>query len=348
MMDKLALIMAAGEGTRMRSDTPKVLHQVCGLPMLEHVLRALGDVCGEQFVIVGHNKNKVMDAYHGKVEFIEQVPGGWGTGYAVRCAEGVLKGRRGVVLVTAGDMPLVRTETFARLVAEVESGKHAAALQTDQVDNPFGYGRIVRENGKVTGIVEQKDLAPDQLNIKEINASVYCFDIEALLWALPQLDNKNSANEYYLTDVIGILHKGGYAMTTVPVLEKAECMGVNDRVQLAAADAEMRKRINMKHMREGVTMLDPSRVYIQPDVSIGKDTIIHPGCEIGKGSVIGEKCVLRAGCQVAFSTVGEGSVIGNSLVKNATVGANVRMEHAVVRGAVIADGATVEPFTVVE
>ena len=348
MMDKLALVMAAGEGTRMRSDMPKVLHQVCGLPMLEHVLRALDGVCRDQYVIVGHNKNKVIDAYHSKVEFIEQVAGGWGTGWAIRCCEHVLKGKKGVVLVTAGDMPLLLPETFARLMSEVESGKYKAALLTDLVDNPFGYGRIVRENGKVCGIVEQKDLKPDQLNIREINASVYCFDIEALLWALPQLNDKNSANEYYLTDVIGILAKNGYAVTTVPVLEKAECMGVNDRVQLAAADAEMRKRINTKHMREGVTMLDPSRVYIQPDVSIGRDTIIHPGCEIGMGSVIGEKCVLRAGCQIAFSTVGEGSVIGNSLVKNATLGANVRMEHAVVRGATVADGAVIEPFTVVE
>ncbi len=349
MMDKLALIMAAGEGTRMRSaDTPKVLHQVCGLPMLEHVLRSLGSVCSEQFVIVGHNKNKVIDAYHSKVGFIEQVAGGWGTGWAIRCCEHVLRGRRGVVLITAGDMPLVRTETFARLVAEVESGKYAAALLTDLVDNPFGYGRIVREGGKVTGIVEQKDLAPDQLNIREINASVYAFDIEALLWALPQLTNKNSANEYYLTDVIALLHKGGYQMTSVPVLEKAECMGVNDRVQLSAADAEMRRRINVKHMREGVTMLDPSRVYIQPDVTIGRDTIIHPGCEIGKGSIIGEKCVLHAGCQIAFSTIGEGCVIGNSLIKNAALGAGVRVEHAVIRGANVPDNAVVEPFTVVE
>lgn len=134
----------------------------------------------------------------------------------------------------------------------------------------------------------------------------------------------------------------------MPVLEKSECMGINDRVQLAAADREMRQRINQKHMRDGVTMLDPTRVYIQPDVSIGQDTIIHPGCEIGMGSVIGEKCVLRAGCQIAFSTVGTGCVIGNSLVKNATLGDNVRMEHAVVRGATVADNTVIEPFTVVE
>lgn len=347
-MDKLALIMAAGEGTRMRSDMPKVLHQVCGLPMLEHVLRSLGCVCSEQYVIVGHNKNKVIEAYHSKVDFIDQLPGGWGTGWAIRCCEGILKNKKGVVLITAGDMPLVRAETFARLMNEVESGKYAAALLTDQVDNPFGYGRIVRENGRVVGIVEQKDLSPDQLTIREINASVYCFNIEVLLQALPLLDNKNSANEYYLTDVIGILARKGHAVTTVPVLDKSECMGVNDRVQLAAADAEMRGRINTKHMREGVTMIDPSRVYIQPDVRIGKDTIIHPGCEIGKGSVVGEKCVLRADCQIAFSTVGDGCVIGNSLIKNAAVGANVRMEHAVVRNTTIADGTVVEPFSVVE
>lgn len=348
MMDKLALIMAAGEGTRMRSNTPKVLHQICGLPMVEHVLRALSGVCAEQYMIVGYNKGKVMDACHGRVGFIEQTSDGWGTGHAVRCAMKVLEGRKGAVLVTAGDMPLVRTETFARLMSEVESGHYAAALLTDRMDHPFGYGRIVRENGRVTRIVEQKDLSPDQLVINEVNASVYCFDIDALMWALPQLNNKNNANEYYLTDVIGLLSGGGYAITTVPVLDKSECMGVNDRVQLAAADSEMRTRINQKHMREGVTMLDPTRVYIQPDVSIGRDTIIHPGCEIGKGSVIGEKCVLRAGCQIAFSTVGEGCVLGNSLIKNATLGAGVRMEHAVVRGATVADNAVIEPFTIVE
>ncbi len=244
MADKLALVMAAGAGTRMNSDLPKVLHKVCGVPMLGHVLNALNDVCSEHFVIVNHKKEEVISAYEGKTRFIEQVAGGWGTGWAITCCMDELKKHKGMVIVTAGDMPLVRSETFARLVSEVENNHYAASLLIDTIDNPFGYGRIVRDGGKVAGIVEQKDLTEDQLSIREINASVYCFDIDALLWALPQLNNKNSANEYYLTDVIGILYKGGYAVTAVPVEDKAECMGVNNRQQLADAEREMLARTN--------------------------------------------------------------------------------------------------------
>ena len=345
-MDKIALIMAAGEGTRMKSNTPKTLHEICGIPMVEHVMRALDPVCKEQVMIVGFGKEKVMAAYRGRVQFVEQKGDGWGTGFAIKCASPVLEGRHGVAIVSAGDMPLVLPETFARLAQTVESGEAAAAILTMQVDAPFGYGRIVREEGKVARIVEQKDLTPEQQGIREINSSVYAFDIDALLWALPQLTNDNHAHEYYLTDVIGLLYQGGYRVTTVPVIEQAECMGINDRVQLAAADREMRRRINNKHLREGVTMIDPERVYIQPGVSIGRDTIIHPGCEIGMGSVIGEKCVLRAGCQIAFSQVGEGCQLGNTLVKNAVLGEGVRAEHAVIRDAKVPAGASVAPFTV--
>ena len=347
-MEKIALIMAAGEGTRMKSATPKTLHEICGVPMLEHVMRAIEPVCKEQAVIVGYGKEKVIAAYKGRVQFVEQKGDGWGTGFAIKCAAPLLEGRHGVALISAGDMPLVLSETFERLVSTVERGEASAAILTMQVDQPFGYGRIVRENGKVSAIVEQKDLTPEQQGIREINSSVYAFDIDALLWALPQLTNDNHAHEYYLTDVISLLHKGGYGVTTVPVIEQAECMGINDRVQLAQADREMRRRINNKHLREGVTMIDPSRVYIQPGVSIGRDTVIHPGCEIGSGCVIGERCVLRAGCQIAFSHVGAGSQIGNSLIKHSTIGSCVRMEHAVVENARVEDGRVIEPFTVIK
>lgn len=347
-MDKIALIMAAGEGTRMKSALPKTLHEICGVPMLEHVMRAMEPVCKEQAVIVGYGKEKVIAAYKGRVQFVEQKGDGWGTGFAIRCAAPLLEGKHGVVLVAAGDMPLVLSETFERLASTVERGEAAAAVLTMQVEKPFGYGRIVRENGRVCAIVEQKDLTSEQQGIREINSSVYAFDIDALLWALPQLTNENHAHEYYLTDVIGLLYRGGYRVTTVPVIEQAECMGINDRVQLAAVDGEMRRRINSKHLREGVTMIDPSRVYIQPGVSIGKDTVIHPGCEIGSGCVIGERCVLRAGCQIAFSQVGANCQIGNSLIKHSTIGNSVRMEHAVVENVRVEDGKVIEPFTVLK
>ena len=345
-MDRIALIMAAGEGARMKSGIPKTLHELCGMPLVEHVMRALDPVCRDQALIVGHGKEKLISAYKGRVQFVEQTGEGWGTGLAVKCAAPLLSGRHGVAIVAAGDMPLVLPETFARLAQTVESGEAAAAVLTMQTDQPFGYGRVIRENGRVAAIVEQKDLKPEQQGIREINSSVYAFDIDALLWALPQLTDENNAGEYYLTDVIGLLYQGGYRVTTVPVIEPAECMGINDRVQLAAADREMRRRINSKHLREGVTMIDPERVYIQPGVSIGRDTVIHPGCEIGMGCVIGEKCVLRAGCQIAFSQVGANCQLGNSLVKNAVLGDFVRAEHAVIHDARVPEGTVVAPFTV--
>lgn len=347
-MDKLALIMAAGEGTRMISETPKIMHQVCGLPMVEHVLRALDAVCKQQVMIVGHGKERVMDAYRGRVEYVEQTRDGWGTGHAIRCCTPNLEGKKGVVLVAAGDMPLVQSETFARLMREVEQGGYCAAVLTDQVDNPTGYGRVVREGGKVAAIVEQRDLVGDQQKIREINSSVYCFDIESLLWALPQLTHSNNANEYYLTDVIHILYQSGRGITTVPVLDRSECMGINNRLQLATAEIEMRRRINTAHMLSGVTIIDPERVSIQPDVTIGKDTLIHPGCEIGRGTIIGAECQLLANCQIAQSSLGSRCVIGNSLIKHSKIGNNVTMEHAVVKNAAIPAGTNIPPFTYID
>ena len=326
-MEKLALIMAAGEGTRMLSNLPKVLHAVCGQPIVEHVLRAVDSVCKQKVLIVGHGKERIMEACHGQADFVEQQPGGWGTGHAIRSAASMLEGKKGAVLITAGDMPLVLPETYARLMSEVEKG-YAAAMLTDHVDNPTGYGRVVRENGKVCAIVEQKDLVGEHHNIKEMNASVYCFDIEALLWALPQLKNNNGAHEYYLTDVINILYKGGREITTVPVLEKSECCGINNRLQLAQAEREMRRRINARHMREGVTMIDPEATYIEPDVSIGRDTVVYPGCVLQKGTIIGENCLLLPNCRIMNSVVGD----------------NVRIENSVLLDARVGDGSTVGPF----
>lgn len=328
-VDKLALIMAAGEGTRMLSSIPKNLHQVCGIPMIEHVLRALSPVVSEKVVIVGHMKERVTQSIHGNVSFIEQQPGGWGTGFAVKSAASKLEGRKGQVIVTAGDMPLVLTETFAKLMSEVERG-NACAMLTERMENPIGYGRVVRENGKITGIVEQKDLVGEQHNIKEMNASVYCFDIEALLSALPKLTNNNNANEYYLTEVISILHQDGHSIVAVPTLEKSECLGINDRCQLAVAEREMRNRINTRHMRAGVTITDPETTTIHPDVVIGRDTIIYPGCSIEKKTTIGAGCVLR-----------------DSRIVKSHVGDNARIEHSVVIDAKVSPDQRVGPYEVI-
>ncbi|NLG25026.1 MAG: NTP transferase domain-containing protein [Clostridiales bacterium] len=342
-MDRIALIMAAGEGVRMLSDTPKMLHNVCGMPMVEHVLRAVEPVCDRRVLIVGHGKRAMLDAMAGRAEFVEQAPGGWGTGHAVRSAAPLLDGLSGAAIVTAGDMPLVLPETFRRLLNRVEAGC-AAALLYDTVEKPFGYGRVVRENGRVTGIVEQKDLKGDQHQIGEINASVYCFDIAALRWALPRLQNNNAAGEYYLTDVIAILAAAGHAVEAVPVAEQAECMGVNDRAQLAEAEGAMRRRINLRLMKEGVTLRDPDRTYVDAGARIGRETVIHPGCEIDGASTVGQGAVLYPGCRLVRSSVGDGAAVEQSLLADASVGAGASVRHSVIEGAAVAPGESVGPF----
>ena len=238
----LAIIMAAGEGKRMRSDLPKVLHTVCGKPLAQHVLNALEGICEKKVLIVKYKKELVEEALQGQAEFVEQMDGGWGTGQAVKSALPYMQGE-GMVIIAAGDMPLVKQETFQLLAEKVQAG-YAGALLYDVVENPFGYGRVIMdENGFATGIVEQKDLAEDQLDIPAINASVYAFDMQALAGALPKLNNRNAANEYYLTDVVGILAREGKQIVGVRVPDKADCMGINTPEQLAEAEAEMRKRI---------------------------------------------------------------------------------------------------------
>ena len=346
-MDRLAMVMAAGEGIRMCSTTPKMLHQVCGIPMVEHVMHALESVCREQIMIVGSGRDRLIASYKDRVEFVQQSGEGRGTGWAVMCAADRLENSSGVVVIVPGDKPLIQSETFERLVSEVESGRCAAAVLTARTSNPFGSARVIREGGSVRAIVDQKDLKSDQFNISEVCCSVYAFDAAALREALKGL-KADGSGDYHLSDAIRLLSEAGEIVRSVPVLEEGEGMGVNDRVQLAEAERLMRARINRRHMLNGVTIIDPDRVYIQPGVVIGRDTIIHPNCEIGRGCVIGEKCVLRAGCQIAFSKIGEGCVVGNSVVRNAVLENGVKLEHCVVNGANVKSGETVEPFTVLK
>lgn len=343
-MTMTAIIMAAGKGARMLSHLPKPLHNVCGVPMIEHVLRSLDELCADKIVVTGKNAEKVEAACHGRASFARQdtemAPG---TAGAVEACRRQLEELDGAVIVTSADKPLVLKETYARLLQEIEAGAQAAVL-TMLPDKPFGFDRVIRESGKVVDVAAEYELTGAQYSIREVSAAVYAFSTSALLRALDKLPMPESG-ERRLHQVIRIIASEGGMVRTVPVLESAECLGVNDRVQLAQADEMMRQRINLKHMRSGVTMIDPSRVYIQPDVMIGRDTILHPGCEIGSGSVIGEGCVLRANCQIVRSTIGNGSQLGNTLVKDSSVGANARLEHAVVENAAVAEGAVLPPFT---
>lgn len=312
----LCVIMAAGEGTRMKSAKPKVLQQVCGVSMIDHVL----DVCprGETpVVIVGHGREEVMAHVGDRARFCVQKEQK-GTGHAVMMAREILAKHDGYTLVLAGDMPLLTREIVADLV-QAAQGK-AASLLSSVVDDATGYGRVLRDqNGHVTGIVEHKDATKEQRAVREINASVYCFDNAQLLSCLDALSCDNAQNEYYLTDCIGMLVQKGLPVAAV-VADAASCSGVNDRVQLWQAESEMRMRINRAHMQSGVWMLDPAHTYIEPGVTIGRDTLIEGGVTLKGDTHIGENCRILGNTRIEDSTVADGCTVHSSVVVQSQVG----------------------------
>ena len=325
-MEQLALIMAAGEGARMLSDLPKPLHSICGMPMVEHVLRALDTVAQEKALVVGRAGEQIRRALTGQARFItQQREQGWGTGHALISAAAFLEGREGQVIVTACDKPLVLPETYARMVEVVKRGA-SCALLTATVENPLGYSRILRQGGRVVCSARQEALSGEQFMIQEVDASVYCFDIQALLEVLPLLQ-EDRQGEKHLCDAVGLLSGQGGLICAVPALEKCEALGVNDRFQLSRAEAAMRRRINARHMRAGVTLVDPEHTYIQPEVSIAADVVLGPGCVLEKGTTIDR------GCYVAFSRL-----------SGAHVGAGARVEYAVVEDVTVAPGQRVGPY----
>ncbi|MDR0397315.1 MAG: NTP transferase domain-containing protein [Oscillospiraceae bacterium] len=315
-MDSLALALAAGEGQRMRSDIPKTLHPICGKPILCHVMDTVGCVCNQVVPILGHGKDQILARLGDIPHAVQDFSTGKGTGHAVMSAAHILKDKKGAVIVTAGDMPLVTELSYRSLAQCVREGA-AAALLYDIVDDPFGYGRVIIDRrGRVTGVVEQKDLTEQQKGIRAANASVYCFDVDALLWALPQLTNHNAANEYYLTDAIGALARAGYTVTAVQAQDHDEVRGVNTRVQLEEAGRVLRSRINMEHMLSGVTMIDPRCTYVDADVKIGYDVTIYPGVALEGETTIGPRCTLYPGCHLRDAHIGSDCVLYGSLIEN--------------------------------
>lgn len=319
-MYKSALILAAGQGTRIKSKLPKVLHRVCGKEMVNHVIDTLKCSGVEDInVIVGKGAELVKERTSSRnVSFsmqLEQL----GTGHAVKCAESFLNGKKGVVAVFCGDSPLITRETVEALFDTHIKNKNSITLLTSVLDDATGYGRIVRDGDSVLRIVEHKDCTEEELLIKEMNAGVYCFDIENLLESLNKLSNNNSQGEYYLTDVIGIQKSEGKKVGA-SITNYEETMGVNSRVQLAQVESIMRNRINNRHMDNGVTLINPMNTYIGADVVIGKDTIIYPGNIIDGNTVIGENCVVYANCRISDSIVDDDVVIESSVVLNSRIG----------------------------
>ena len=320
MVNKNAIILAAGKGTRMKSKLHKVLHQVCGKTMVEHVLTQLQAANIQNIVtVVGYGADTVKDALGDQVRYALQKQQ-LGTGHAVMQTEDLLGELAGQTLVVFGDTPLFTAATFNHLFQYHEQRHAAVTILTSKAPDPTGYGRIVRnEIGIVERIVEQKDASVEEQAIHEINTGVYCFDNQKLFAALKRLTNDNAQGEYYLTDVIGILKEEGEIVTAYQMEDFDESMGVNDRSALAKATKIMQKRINTQLMKDGVTLVDPETAYIDADVQIGQDTVIEGNVVIKGRTTIGADCLIGAGSRIEDSTLHDDVTIMSSTLERSEV-----------------------------
>jgi len=299
MTTKNAIIMAAGKGTRMKSKLVKVLHQVCGKSMVDHVLTQVEATDMVNIVtIVGHGAEDVEKALGDRTKYAVQTEQ-LGTGHAVLQSETLLKDADGMTLIVSGDTPLFRAETFEELFEYHQAKGASGTVLTSKAPDPQGYGRVVRNHlGIVEKIVEQKDATEEEQKIHEINTGVYCFDNQKLFAALHQVTNNNAQGEYYLTDVIQIMKQQGDVIAAYQMDDFDESMGVNTRAALAQATKVMQQRINAEHMVNGVSIINPDDTYIDADVKIGADTIVEPGVLIKGHTTIGEDCFIGAHSEI--------------------------------------------------
>ncbi|PYN74615.1 MAG: bifunctional UDP-N-acetylglucosamine diphosphorylase/glucosamine-1-phosphate N-acetyltransferase GlmU [Candidatus Rokuibacteriota bacterium] len=326
-MDRLtAVVLAAGEGKRMRSRQPKVLHPLCGRPLIAYPLRTARALADRIVLVVGPNADEVVTLAGSDVRAVVQRER-LGSGHAVlqakpECGEGT-------ILVLPGDMPLLSVETIERLVAHHRKSHAAATVLTAVVTEPQGYGRVLRQGGRVKRIVEDRDATDAEKKIAEINTSVYCFAAGRLWRALGRVRADNDQGEYYLTDVIGVLSRAGARVDALLTSDPGEAAGVNDRKQLAAVAAVQRRRILDRLMEDGVTILDPASTYIEDTVTIGPDTTIHPQVVIEGQSVVGSECVIGVGCHLSSTRLADRVTL---------------LPYCVLRESMIDDAATLGPF----
>jgi bifunctional UDP-N-acetylglucosamine pyrophosphorylase/glucosamine-1-phosphate N-acetyltransferase len=320
-----AVILAAGQGTRMKSALPKVLHEVAGRPMLAHVIDGARTVGAATVVaVIGHGADRVRAAFAGSGVAFALQEEQLGTGHALQCAASAFKGFRGDLLLLCGDVPLLRAETLTALLEHHRAQQATVTVLTAELAEPRGYGRIIRGTDGVERIVEEKDATPAERTVREINTGIYCFATPRVFELLSSLTNDNAQGEYYLTDVIAAARAAGEKVAALAVARAEEAMGINDRVQLAEAGKEMRARINERHMRAGVTLVDPATTYIEPEVTIGQDTVIHPGVHLRGTTVIGRGCELESGVIVSDCSLADrvhvkaGSVLSGATVGSAT------------------------------
>lgn len=306
----------------MKSALPKVLHTLAGKPMLGHVLDACKGAGVERtLVVVGHGRQAVEAWLDGRAEIVHQTEQ-LGTGHAVMTAERLLAGQTGPVLVMAGDTPMVTAETIRRVVESAEAAHAGAVILTSKMDDPRGYGRIVRDGGgAVIKIIEEKDATPEEREVAEVNTGTYCFDGGSLFSALSSIENNNQQGEYYLTDVISVLRESG--KTILPVeAPPEETMGVNSREDLARADGAMQARLRTRFMAEGVTFILPETTYLEAEIEIGRDTVILPQSYLEAGTKIGAGAKIGPGTKIGASKIGDGADIQYSVLRECEVREN--------------------------
>ena len=330
--DVAAIILAAGLGKRMKSDTPKVLHPVAGRPMLFYpveVVKSLG--IKKTIIIVGHKAEKVIRALNpelrtpnSKLIYVKQEPQ-LGTGHAVLCAENSLKTFKGNCLILSGDVPLITKETIQGLLNLHAKKKAVISFISTVVEDPSGYGRVLRdENNSVIRIVEHKDASIEEKAINEINTGIYCISAAFLFSGLKNIKKENAQGEYYLPDLIEVAANQGGRVACLTHIKPAEVMGINNRIELAEANKVMRQRVNNELMLYGVTLLDPDTTYIQHGVKIGKDTTLYPNVFLEENTEIGSRCVIEEGCKVINSSIGDNSSIkSHSIIESSKTGKHV-------------------------
>jgi bifunctional UDP-N-acetylglucosamine pyrophosphorylase/glucosamine-1-phosphate N-acetyltransferase len=332
-MDTHVVVLAAGKGTRMKSALPKVLHRIAGLPMIDHVLATARAIAPRSLtIVVGHQADAVQAALSGHtgLTFVVQEPQ-LGTAHALLTTETALARARGTLVMLSGDVPMLTAATLRALVERHEAAGAAASVVTALVENPHGYGRIVRDRGpgqQIARIVEEKDASSTERQIREINSGIYAFALDGLFDALRGVAAENAQREYYLPDLVAIYRRQGRAVETL-VVDAAEIAGINSRAELAVVSRDVRQAKNAALMAAGVTIEDPATAYIDRDVTIGADTIVRPGVSIEGTTTIGTGCEIHSGSRLVNAEIGDGVTV---------------FSHCVIEDSRVADGARVGPF----
>jgi bifunctional UDP-N-acetylglucosamine pyrophosphorylase / glucosamine-1-phosphate N-acetyltransferase len=319
-----AIVLAAGKGTRMKSARPKVLHEICGRPMLWYVVAALRRAgISEILVVIGPQLREEI-AHFDVTSVVQEEQ--LGTGHAVKVALDALPARSGRLIVACGDMPLVTSELFEGMAGCLDGGGGDAAvmaLVTVKMPLPSNFGRIVRDGPRIERIVEMRDATPEQLAVDEMNAGIYAFDEAALRDAVTHLRTDNAQREYYLTDTVAHFVGAGKSVRPVLAVDHREVLGINDRVELAQARKAMNARLCAAHMRDGVTIVDPDTTYLEPELEIGEDTVIYPNTTISRLSVLGRACTVGPNSRLSNANLGERVTVRESVVSDATIGNDV-------------------------